>query len=77
MLSSLRCALDLHAAPVHDRQADGTQVLRCPRCWRVKPYLEVDDAALAQLRAGQRAQAQAIAAVKAEWKRAIREQADA
>lgn len=61
LLASLRCALGYHEDAVRDRDAVGRQVLRCSRCWRVRGYVAVDPEKLHTLRAGQRAQAEALA----------------
>ena len=70
MTASIRCALGWHAEAVRDVDHGGRRVLRCPRCWRVRGYVETDAAKVAAMRAGQRAQALAIAR-KRIWRRAI------
>lgn len=71
---SLRCRLGRHDHPVADRAADGRQVLRCPRCWRVSDYPATDAARVAVLRAGQQQQAEQIQrqAIARSWKQLVR-----
>ena len=73
---SIRCSLGYHAEPVRDQAADGTRVLRCPRCFSYRGYPETDATKLAELRAEQQRQAgrlkarhQWIAAMGSETRR--------
>lgn len=66
---SLRCLFGFHADAIRDRARDGTQVLGCSECWRVRAYPVTDVSAL---RAEQQRQRAAIQAqrqhVKAQWR---------
>ena len=63
---SLRCWFGYHADAIRDRAADGSQVLRCSECWRVRAYPETDPGKIEALRAEQQRQAAQIA-VKRQW----------
>lgn len=70
LLESIRCSFGYHAEPVRDQAADGTRVLRCPRCFSYRGYPETDTTKLAALRAEQQRQAGRLQA-RHQWIAAI------